>query len=60
MNYKRFICTCSFVCIMNVSADAQFRTHAKEVNMFVLDTKPNKTKADKLLLDNQTQHADWL
>ncbi len=58
MNYKRFICTCSFVCIINVSADAQFRTHAKAVTMFVLDTKPNKTKADKLLLANQTQNMN--
>jgi hypothetical protein len=58
MNYKRFICLYSFVCIMNISADAQFRIHAKPVNAYVLYPKPNPSKVDKLLLARQTQNVN--
>lgn len=55
MNYQRFICTYSFVCVVSFSAQAQFRANAKPVNTYVLDTNPSTTKVDKLLLANQTQ-----
>lgn len=58
MNYNRFICACSFLCITSISAEAQFRNNAKPMNLSVLDTKPNKTKADKLLLARQTQNIN--
>lgn len=55
MNYTQFICTCSFLCIMDASAEAQFRTDSKPINLYVLNAKPGKTKSDKWLLADQTQ-----
>jgi len=57
MNYNRFVCTCSFLCIMSAYADAQFRINSKPINLYVLNEKPSKTKSDKLLLAAQTQSA---
>lgn len=55
MNNNQFICTCSFLFIMNVSVEAQFRTDSKPLNLYLLNVRPSKTKSDKMLLSDQTQ-----